>query len=134
MYVKTQRVYVKTYSIWQRLPFLFLSGFTGPSPSAAALAIMKHTVLNWEPLQRRVQSGLFWCKSQLFKSCVRHTLAIFVRGRCVCHVVLFATAKEMYLCDKLDFSNVHSYPNIMQFELFCKKKSCWVHTCVHINP
>ena len=38
MYVKRQRVYVKTYSIWQRFPFLFLSGFNGPGPSATALA------------------------------------------------------------------------------------------------
>ena len=34
--------------------FLFLSGFTCPGPSATALAIIKHTVLNWEPLWRRV--------------------------------------------------------------------------------
>ena len=54
MYVKTQRVYVKTYSIWQRFPFLFLSGFNAPGPSATALAIIKHTVLNWEPLRRRI--------------------------------------------------------------------------------
>ena len=32
----------------------FLSGFNGPGPSAAALAIIKHIVLNWEPLRRRV--------------------------------------------------------------------------------
>ena len=38
-----------------RFPFLFLSGFNGPGPSAATLAIIKHTILlNWEPMRRRV--------------------------------------------------------------------------------
>ena len=32
-----------------------LSGFNGPGPSAATLAIIKYTILlNWEPLWRRV--------------------------------------------------------------------------------
>ena len=29
--------------------------------------------------------------------------------------LLFANAKEMHLCDKFNFSNVHSYPTIIQF-------------------
>ena len=51
-------------------------------------------------------------------------IGYFCEIQSICHVVLFANAKEMYLCDKLDFSNVHSYPTIMQFELLCQRKTC----------
>ena len=62
-------------------------------------------------------------------ACIGNFCKMHTRLSCL----LFANAKEMYLSDKLDFSNVHRYPTIMQFKLLCQRKTCWVHACVHIN-
>ena len=64
----------KHRSFWQRFPFLFLSGFNGPGPSVATLAVIKHTILlNWEPLRRRV--GVH-PKRRILNNCIMERLSV----------------------------------------------------------